>query len=339
MKKTKLVFPVICLLTLLCIPGIQAEKAETSVTNQIETGIVDIDLGEWMIDEQGEKVPWRKFEKAVPGDFISWIPRITNEAVDCYIRVKVQLSTEREIERKLTLDDLEGIKEGWIRRGDYFYWPKILSHGEQVELLEGFTIPPEWDTKYDKDGNQIDYYENNKIKMELQVDAIQSQNFEPDFQIESPWGEVEIQECLHEDGYNFNSFKKASEVGLSVVFEDEAKRLIASPEDFFEGFPTLLPGDAMEGAVTLNNNGKDAELYFKTEILEEKELLEKLELTITLEKDQKSKTLYHGPLNSREITEYLSLGVLKKGEKGALSFHVYVPEELDNAYSLQKKFM
>ena len=51
--------------------------------------------------------------------------------------------------------------------------------------------------------------------------------------------------------------------------------------------------------------------------------------------DVYKRQLYHGPLNSREITEYLSLGVLKKGEKGALSFHVYVPEELDNAYSLQ----
>ena len=46
------------------------------VTNHFETGIVDIRLEEYQLDEMGREVAWQNKENILPGDTFSKIPRI-----------------------------------------------------------------------------------------------------------------------------------------------------------------------------------------------------------------------------------------------------------------------
>ena len=79
-----------------------------------------------------------------------------------------------------------------------------------------------------------------------------------------------------------------------------------------------------------NDGEKSQTFYFRTEILEEQEILEQILLTI----QTGEKTIYEGPLNSRKLQEYVSLCRLEKGETREVRFSIYVPKSLDNKYTL-----
>lgn len=312
-----------------------AEDSEISVTNTLETGTVEIDLAQWMM-EKNREVPWENSQEILPGDEISLIPRITNLGADCYVRVWVSFDMEKKVEDPIGYEDLTGIGEDWLRIGNCFYYKKILKTNQHTDLFGGYRIPAGWNTRYDESGNIVDYYTDNKLTVRFTADAIQSQNFTPDFQSETPWGEVDIQECKSRDGYEFRTYETAKKTLLSVVYEAEADKLLAQPENFFENLGMLMPGDQVRDSIRLENKNNTAVLYFKTEVLEEKEILEEIELKILFCKDDKEVLLYQGPLNSRELSQYVSLGEYQTGEQGELIFELSVPEKLNNAYSMEQ---
>lgn len=79
MKEKKRVLFAACLLTVLLfgILTIQA-MTETRVTNPVHTGVVDIDLSEYQVNEKGEEELWQDNPTVLPGMTISKIPRISN---------------------------------------------------------------------------------------------------------------------------------------------------------------------------------------------------------------------------------------------------------------------
>ena len=169
----------------------------------------------------------------------------------------------------------------------------------------------------------------------IKVDAVQAANFTPDLGKEDPWGtegeDYIIQECIHEDGYELTAYQKWEPLELTVVYEGESRKLIASPEDFFSSLPKLAPGDEKEGVFSMKNKGeKKQDFYFRTEILEEKDILEKIRLKI----DTGGETIYEGPLNAEKLNEYSKLCSLEKGESQDVAFRITVPKELDNRYTL-----
>ena len=288
-----------------------ASQSETSVTNHITTSVVNIDLETYAqkgngiipVDEDSDPLI------IMPGMHISRIPRITNKAIDCYIRASVDITSKNKVECPITEEDISGFSDDWVQRGEYYYYTNIFETNQSTDLFDTITVPAEWDTKYDKDGEVADYYTMNDWDITVKIDAIQSENFNPDFESQTPWGEegkdYEIQECIHEDGYDVTTFKAISDAELSVVYEGDSQKLIASPEDFFSGFATLTPGDSMDGMFTMQNDAeKEQAFYFKTEVLEpDNDLLDKMQLTITTD----GKQIYSGPLNSKDIKEYMEL--------------------------------
>lgn len=314
---------------------VRADDREIAVTNTLETGTVEIDLAQWMI-EGGKEVPWENRQEILPGREISLIPRIKNLGEDCYVRVWVSFVMKKEVEDPISCEDLLGLGEDWIRIGDCFYYKNILRNNQYTDLFEGYKIPEQWNTRYDESGNIVDYYTDNQVMVRFTADAVQSRNFTPDFQSETPWGEIEIQKCRNRDGYEFRVYESSEKTFLSVVYEEEADRLLAQPENFFENLGTLMPGDRIRDVIHLENRNKPAVLYFKTEVIEEKEILEKIELKISFRKDDAEVLLYQGPLNSRELSKYESLGEYGTGEAGELIFELSVPEKLDNAYSMNQ---
>lgn len=91
------------------------------------------------------------------------------------------------------------------------------------------TIPEEW----------TEPYQEKKLGITIVADAIQAANFSPDFNAMSPWGNQEILRCIHDT--NGRVVKRKSQVKLRVVFERDAHKLIAAPEDFFAGFSAAMP--------------------------------------------------------------------------------------------------
>lgn len=307
-----------------------AQSAVTSVVNELDTGVIDISLKEYMLDENGKEVAWKDQTAIMPGDFISKIPKITNKAMDCWVRAKVKLTSKSQYADSLSLDNIEGISDDWVKIGNYFYYKNVLKTKETVTLFQSIQIPAQWQKEH----------EENEIQIVVQVDAVQAKNFTPDFGKETPWGGLVVEKCTHENGYDMNAFRVAKESSLRVTYDDTSQKLLANPDDFFSQFGTLMPGDEQTETVTIRNKDKQSvNIYFKTEALEEAKILEKIQLKIEnrASKEEKSRVIYEGNLNAKKIGQYILLGCYEAGYDGQFIFTLKMPKELNNAYSLEKR--
>lgn len=291
---------------------------ETSVTNPFTTGVVDIKLNEYQMSD-GEEIPYEDVKDILPGQTISKIPRIHNFGNDCYVRAKVTMEGTEETIR------IENMDERWkMSKDGYFYYQEILPTGAETDIFQQVTIPT--DFSQEVEGKAFD--------LKIDVDAVQSKNFAPDFEADSPWGPVEIQKCIKEGQYDIRTFQAADNQPLRVVYQGDSKSLMSEPEDFFHNFPVLMPGDEFTDAADLTNNSGDAiDLYFRSEAEDDK-LLEKIQLQITAEIDGKAQEVYSGPIRAKELADNKLLGSLPAESTGRFQFKVSVPPELDNEYTV-----
>ena len=123
---------------------------------------------------------------------------------------------------------------------------------------------------------------------------------------------------------------------LYVEFNGKAHKLLAVPGDFFHNLKRVMPGEIYRDEIALLNTAEESvELFFHTEIenqkIEQLELLEQISLTISLD----DKVLYEGNLLSKELDEDISIGIYESGEKGVMKFELRVPKELKNVYALR----
>lgn len=314
-------------------------EAETSVENNVSTSIVDISLKNYTKVED-KIIPMDEKKDALvvmPGMKISQIPRITNKAINCYVRASIAIDNKNQVNHPITVEDISGFTTDWVKAGEYYYYTNIFETGSTIDMFDTISVPEEWDTQYTEGDEIRDYYTKNDWDITVKVDAIQAANFTPAFDKVNPWGEegkdYEIQECIHEDGYDVTTFKANTPSELSVVYEGNSKKLITSQEDFFSGFSTLTPGDSIKGTFTLKNTADtNQSIFFKTEVMEpENNLLNKMELKIIT---SEGREIYSGSLNSNELKEYMELCKLDKDKVQNVTFHVSVPKELDNQYTL-----
>lgn len=323
MKRIGMVLGVFLLSVMSVIPTYASAKtAENSVTNTLKTGNVDIELKEFHLDDNGREVEWTDMKDVCPGQYISKIPRVTNKGAGCYIRAKINI--DNDVRSPMTIDDLEGISNDWVRKGEYIYHVKPLNQGDSVDLFTGFEIPREWDREAaDK-----------AINIEISVDAVQSKNFIVDLESDNPWGDIRIEKSKYDGQYELNTFSVSSDANIQVVCVGDA--ITITPDNFFSEFGTMMPGDVMEDTVDISNNySKAIELFFKTSPLENEDMLSKIMFTVSMAKDNVVKDIYKGNLNDG-IPEYLSLGVFEQEEKGMLHFRLELSGQTDNALSLEK---
>lgn len=300
---------------------------QTDVLNNFQMGIVDIDLNEYQEKKNGTETEYTNNLEVWPGRTISKIPRVKNKGADAYIRIRVDINDENiKSDAHLTEDNISGWNKDLVKRGNYYYYTKVLKNGQSFDIFEKVTIPTEWDSEASKQ----------KFDIKINVDAIQSKNFSPDFDLKEPWGNVEIQECIHEDGYDFNTLKKADNQRLSVTLLHKATDLISSPKDFFVNLPYLMPGDIMTDRVTLRNNyDKPVNLYFGSIASKSGTVLDHMYAKIYIKLPNGYENLiYEGKLNTD--MQYRLLTTINAGQQGELIFTVSVPTTVDNKYALQK---
>ena len=292
------------------------------VTNHFETGIVDINLKEYQKNGSTEEI-WKDNPLIMPGDEVSKIPRIHNDGNDCYVRTKITFRGTQEVNE----EDLFGISDTWIKADDgYYYYTKILPHGEEIDFFQGIKIPEDLSKKE----------EGKKLYVDIQADAIQSRNFKPRFDTATPWGDVEILKCEKEGRYNINSLKQSDTKLFQISYQGDSKKLIKNNEDFFANFPYMMPGDSYSDSVDLKNNGEETiKLYFQSENLDDSELLEKILLKITTTIQGEEKVLYDGNLKATDLSKSIVLGEMPKESTGKFTFEIKVPPELNNKYTIQ----
>lgn len=298
---------------------------QVSVDNHVETGVVDIVLKEYQMSS-GKKVIYEDPKKSLlPGDKVSKIPEITNIGVPCYVRASISILDEYG---SISVDDIYGISDCWIKAKDgYWYYKEILDTSKSVDIFQGFTVP------YDL---PQEIYEGKTFQIRIDVDAIQSANFSPDYTKDHPWGTTKILICKENGEYSINENVQGTE-SLSVLYDGNTKKLIKNKEDFFVNIPVVMPGDTYSDTAHFYNNEKNAvSIFFRTEDIDKNnsELLDKITLEIRSEISGKSDLVYKGNLRALNASENQLLGSLRPGEDGKFTFIIYVPEELDNDYTL-----
>lgn len=323
-KKRKMLVGILAALLCMATGAYGYFSDSLEIKNHITMGDIRINMTEFARKGNGE-VKYRDPAYIFPGERISKIPRIKNRALPCWIRAHISYGSDKDDMEMLSDRNIEGISSEWIKRGDYYYYTKVLKKQESVDLFRSVSVPAVWTEEH---GGQ-------KLSVTVQADAIQAANFKPDFTAMSPWGNQEIQDCVHET--NGTMTCKKGERKLSVEFQGKAHKLIAVPDDFFANLETAMPGDILTDAVKISNTTKnDAEIFFR--ISTEGRTKEKLDMlkNICFQIAMGEKVLYTGTLDAAKLQKNHSLGVFKSKASGELKFLLEIPKEWDNAWALKK---
>lgn len=291
-----------------------AERSETVVTNNISSGDIDIEIAETMLDESGSEVPYVDGRKIFPGEVVSKIVRIENKAEPAWLRVKVSEKSSAE----WFTDDLVKIDEdsGWVKKGEYFYYPEEVPSGSSVTFMTGFEVPSEL-------GN---LYEDTTCDVLINAEAVQSRNFTPDMEADDPWFGTVIELCVHEDAYDPGM---GGSDAFSVEFKDGTEGMIHIGDDFFANWSNIMPGDTYsDKAIVKNSSAVDANIYFYSENPEpENTLLQSLRLDIM----NGDEVVYSG--NLAGTSDPVLLGEYSQGDTSDFTFSVSMPKEYKNEYS------
>ena len=325
MKKTGKIGSILCLLALLGLTGIYA-LPKVYVLYQANTGKVDICLKEYMLEE-GKEVPLKYGKDVLPGGFVSKIPRIRNDGEECYVRATVSFSSQKESEKPLSLENLEGISSDWVRDGDYFYYKHTVKPGEKVELFQGIRIPWEWKTPD----------EDNVWKACIRAEAVQAEYFSPDFTGEDPWGmKVYTFPIQYAPEGNIQE-QTADTEEVELLLAEQVQGFAVEQEGCMKTLETFVPGKSQTGSIRLKNTtGKEREVFFRAETQEQSVLLEKMELKVELLEKEENRILYQGSAAACTPKELQSLGKLAPQEEKQLRFTFSLAKDADNTYALQK---
>lgn len=309
------------LFLLISIAGIYG-RSMTSVTNEVETGIVKIDLSEYQRSEDGSLEEWEDNPLIMPGADISKIPVVTNLGVNCYVRIRLDF----EEMAGLDADCLYGLNDELVYHEDGFYYlHRALDEGETFTVFEGLLIPEEFSQEN----------EEAELTFFIQADAIQERNVAADFESAMPWGIVTIEEQEMENGLSVRSVSVSD--ALVLNYQAEAKALMINAGDLFEAFDTLLPGDVHRESVALCNSAeREMRLYFASRTEDESELIENIRLQIKVQVGEQVTFHYDGSLKGEELQKEVLLAKIPAGGEGVMEFSLTVPAELGNAYSQQK---
>lgn len=294
-----------------------------SVDNTLQLGDIRILLEDNGLPDSEKGGDTGKEAMVLPGDTVFRVSRITCQAEPCYIRALFTAKSPDDTTGRLPAPDIRQSSDDWIKIGRYYYYKNPLASGEHAELLSRTDIPAAWSNEQALKNLSVD----------LQVDAIQSKNFTPDFNTDTPWGEEEIEVCAH-TGPRVNIVNPYNT--MYVEFEENSHKLLAVPDDFFSNMGNAMPGDSFTDTVTLKNTTKkEAEFLFRTKTPEslneeEKELLEQISLVITLGQ----KELYRGNLEAADLNTGISLGTYPGSTEEKFHFSLNIPHQLKNAYAL-----
>lgn len=315
LQKLKYCIPVALLVVVLAASAVYAASMyRLSYVEKFSTDAVDICIQELSAVRDGEDGSEQQLAEA--NRDLSYIPRIINRAADCYVRAKIEINMDGNCESPLDLDDIYGLDKDWLCKGEYFYYTKIINKGDYVDLFQGLHIPEDWS-----------YGDVENISIAVKAEAIQSRNFNPDFNKNLPWGAVEMKEISAAQGSECVEVIPISSV--ANVEYDSTGGFQCSTKDLFDDFGSMMPGDCCEKTVNLKNTS-DNMLKASLKITAGNSILnEKMQLKVFSEGTE----LYNGTVAATNSDEELEITDIPEGKTGKLTLQVYLPPDADNSYS------
>lgn len=309
-------------------------KSSVTVENKLSLGSVDISLQEMAMDDDGKIKALGKDDHVVsviPAQTISRISRITCTESPCYLRTKISWVTEGaeglKAEDVFTIseNDITGITDKWEKRGEYYYYTESLDNSESVDFINYITIP----------SGYTERTPDQKLLFDIDVDAVQAENFTPNFSSDDPWFGQEIIKNVktRSDGYSEDSY---SEKGMKITFEGKAKELMSSTDDFFSSFGEMMPGDVLTGKILVKNTTSDIQDISFRMAMPEKYLKSSYDLLslIGLKVMNGKETVYEGTMAEAYKAGDINLGRYEKGGSSQLSFELKVSEKINSRLAL-----
>lgn len=240
----------------------------------------------------------------------SYVVDITNKLEDAYIRV----STTTLLDNTTKADPLfTGISSDWVKKGDYYYYKKVLKTKEKVNFCTGLVIDE--DTSADS------------VSISVKTEAVQAYGVNPDFNSDNPFKGIPI-ESTKVDG----DLRKVSPHENTIVFDNTLSAIIDNP-DFFSGFGALMPGQKVSDEFkVLNNSDKllRIKMYLTDDSLATTPNLNKVGFNIK----KNGVYIFKGTLYDETLKKGLTLGIFNKGVESEFEFEIEVPTDLTNKDSM-----
>ncbi|MDO4869537.1 MAG: hypothetical protein Q4A65_04540 [Bacillota bacterium] len=250
----------------------------------------------------------------MPGETCSYIPRVTVKGSASYVRLRFQAETNKGGKPEISARDVYGLNDRWVLKGSWFYCLDVIKRGESSDVFEGIRVP--------QAGQDSGF---TGFRTTVTADAIQAENFTPDFERDDPWGPVTIQASAA-DGSAVSRTVSAADRHVMKINRDGA--IVSDSEDLFAGFGDILPGDIRTDSMTIrNDSGKKAELLFRTDN-QSSELLGKVSLKLQCS----GRTVYDGPLVSDTLKRPVSIACIEPGGSVEFVYTLGFPEDSDNRY-------
>ncbi|MBR2744148.1 MAG: hypothetical protein IKE01_02475 [Clostridia bacterium] len=318
-KRKKLIALGLIFFIIMSASGVYAVGNEVSNGNSLSTGAVNIELVEYMKNDNNEEVPYSApTEKVSPGQEIGLIEKIKNYGAECYVRAKI---TVDGIELQDVTDFVKEIPEEWQKIGEHYYYKKSLNVDEEVPIFKRVVIPV----------NLPNEAKGATIKLKVVAEAIQTKNFEPDFSSDNPWDNVEIEQCV-DSSYSIDESEDLNKI--TVEYDGDTQNDITVSDTFFANLAKAMPGDEVVESIRIHNTNKKRARYFmkiEPEGIGEKdqELLKNIQVKIT---NKHGNIFYEGTLF--DIKNGVDLGEYNLDDSDLLDLKLDIPQDMKNTYSM-----
>ena len=189
-----------------------------------------------------------------------------------------------------------------------------MDHGDTIRFTKEVKVPGNTETA------------NAVFHVILWADAVQYDNFKPDFNAADPWfGTV-----IEESAYQTFRYRDPGDAHFFVSYEGGAQGLIANSGDLFQNFAVLMPGDHVSDSLVIGNGySQPVRLFFRVEATEEEQKLAK---QIGLKIHAGETNIFTGTLADAMNEIYLAW--MTPNWTAVLTYELDVPEELKNEFSL-----
>lgn len=288
------------ILSLSCIMPVFAADSSSSVV----TGGVGVKSNTYIYDDEGKLTNEEGLGLIYPGQLLNYKIEVENNAMSAYVRTKVDITGNIDFD---TFGMIKGVSPDWMYTNGYYYYKKPVATGESVTLSTGLKLP---------DNNNI---ADSNMSVKINSDAVQSENFKPDFEAEDPWGGMTIEKGkaagIMYSEERFFDINKSSEFSGVI----SADRILGSTGN-------LMPGDVVKDSVDVKSNNH----AIVSIMASYGDAFPKEAEYMTLSIDANGTPVYNGSLFSKELRNGLIIGEFSKGAATKLNFTLKMDTRITN---------
>lgn len=310
-RKKLLILGFICVIIMM-ISGTYAVGSGVSENNVFSTGSVDIEIKQYTLNESSEEISYEnQYTNLMPDQEIDFIEKIKNKAANCYVRAKINLVDGDGHNLELHIEEMP---EEWQKIGEYYYYKTAVHTGNEITIFKKIKIPDSLQSM------------SNKVILEVIVEAVQEEGFYPTYEVENPWGNIEIQKCIR------NNYAIDSDTNQTIIqYENNADNYVKVSGDFTKALEKMMPGEKRQKEIIIENDNRvPAEIFLGVEkinlTIEQEELLKRTTVKITKSNGEE---LYDGNLLN---LNNLNLGKYNKRDYEKIILNIQIPKDLKNEY-------